>query len=60
MLVDLHMRAPHRLFERLEISAYYVVAEALTNAAKHARAASATAMPDFSDLIPPSVGTRKT
>jgi signal transduction histidine kinase len=36
------MRLEGRLPERVEVSAYYVVAEALTNAAKHARASSIT------------------
>ena len=38
--VDLDMRAESRLPEHVEVSAYYVVAEALTNAAKHARASA--------------------
>jgi signal transduction histidine kinase len=36
--VELDMRADRRLPERVEVTAYYVVAEALTNAAKHAGA----------------------
>jgi signal transduction histidine kinase len=40
--VDLDMRAEGRLPEHVEVSAYYVVAEALTNAAKHARASAVT------------------
>lgn len=32
------MRAPARLPERVELAAYYIVSEALANAAKHARA----------------------
>jgi signal transduction histidine kinase len=32
------VRVPGRLPERVEVAAYYVVSEALTNAAKHARA----------------------
>ncbi|MER7001860.1 AAA family ATPase [Dactylosporangium sp. NPDC000555] len=40
--VDLDMRAERRLPEQVEVSAYYVVAEALTNAAKHAHASAAT------------------
>jgi signal transduction histidine kinase len=36
--VELDLRAGARLPERVEVAAYYVVAEALTNAAKHARA----------------------
>jgi signal transduction histidine kinase len=38
--VDLHIRTEGRLPEQVEVSAYYVVAEALTNAAKHARAST--------------------
>jgi predicted ATPase/signal transduction histidine kinase len=40
--VDLQVHADRRLPEPVEISAYYVVAEALTNAAKHAHASAAT------------------
>jgi signal transduction histidine kinase len=40
--VDLDIRADERLPEQVEVSAYYVVAEALTNAAKHARASAVT------------------
>jgi signal transduction histidine kinase len=36
--VELDMRVEHRLPEQIEIAAYYLVAEALTNAAKHAQA----------------------
>ncbi|MDP9255267.1 MAG: histidine kinase, partial [Actinomycetota bacterium] len=36
--VQLDLRAEERLPERIEVAAYYVVAEALTNAAKHAHA----------------------
>jgi signal transduction histidine kinase len=38
--VDLHVRADERLPEAVEVSAYYVVAEALTNAAKHSGASA--------------------
>jgi signal transduction histidine kinase len=38
--VDLQMQVNERLPEPVEVSAYYVIAEALTNAAKHARAAT--------------------
>ena len=38
--VDLQVGAGGRLPEPVEVSAYYIVAEALTNAAKHARAAA--------------------
>jgi len=40
--VDLTLRVPERLPEHVEVSAYYVIAEALTNAAKHARASAVT------------------
>jgi signal transduction histidine kinase len=36
--VDLDLRAEQRLPEPVEVAAYYVVSEALTNAAKHAHA----------------------
>ncbi len=36
--VELDVRAEARLPERVEVAAYYVIAEALTNAAKHAHA----------------------
>jgi signal transduction histidine kinase len=38
--VDLQVYTEQRLPEPVEVSAYYVVAEALTNAAKHARASA--------------------
>jgi signal transduction histidine kinase len=38
--VDLQVTAVGRLPEEIEVSGYYVVAEALTNAAKHARASA--------------------
>jgi signal transduction histidine kinase len=38
--VDLQIHADGRLPEPVEVSAYYVVAEALTNAARHARASA--------------------
>ncbi len=38
--IDLDVRTKGRLPEHVEVSAYYVVAEALTNAAKHARASA--------------------
>jgi signal transduction histidine kinase len=47
--VDLDMRAEGRLPEHVEVSAYYVVAEALTNAAKHARASAVTVTADTAD-----------
>ena len=36
--VELNVRVRGRLPERIEVAAYYVVSEALANAAKHARA----------------------
>ncbi len=39
--VQLEVQVPHRLPERIEVAAYYVVAEALTNVAKHAHASVA-------------------
>jgi signal transduction histidine kinase len=38
--VDLQVQVNDRLPEPVEVSAYYVIAEALTNAAKHARAST--------------------
>jgi len=35
--VELDLHAERRLPERVEVAAYYVVSEALTNAAKHAQ-----------------------
>ncbi len=40
--VDLQVHVVERLPEPVEVSAYYVVAEALTNAARHARASAVT------------------
>ena len=40
--VDLQLRTERRLPEQVEVSAYYIVAEALTNAAKHAHASAVT------------------
>ncbi|WP_432826404.1 AAA family ATPase [Dactylosporangium sp. CA-092794] len=40
--VDLHVHAQARLPEHVEINTYYVIAEALTNAAKHAHASTVT------------------
>ncbi|MEV0287678.1 MULTISPECIES: GAF domain-containing protein [unclassified Kribbella] len=44
--VDLAIRTSGRLPERIEVTAYYVVSEALTNAAKHANAAAVTVQVD--------------
>ncbi len=38
--VQLDLRLEERLADRVEVSAYYIVAEALTNAAKHSRASA--------------------
>ncbi len=40
MPATLSVRIDGRLPERVEVPAYYIVAEALTNAAKHARAST--------------------
>lgn len=40
--VQLHLDITKRLTEQVEVSAYYVVAEALTNSAKHSRASTVT------------------
>jgi signal transduction histidine kinase len=40
--VQLHLDITERLPDHVEVSAYYVVAEALTNAAKHSHAATIT------------------
>jgi signal transduction histidine kinase len=40
--VDLQVRVDGRLSEQVELAGYYVVAEALTNAAKHAHATAVT------------------
>ena len=44
--VDLDVRADGRLPDQVEVSAYYLVAEALTNAARHARASAITVIVD--------------
>jgi signal transduction histidine kinase len=51
--VHLKVRADGRLPEPVEVSAYYVVAEALTNAAKHAQASAVTvtAETDTTDAV---------
>jgi signal transduction histidine kinase len=40
ILVRLDLRVEHRLPEAIEVGAYYVVSEALTNAVKHAEASA--------------------
>ncbi len=40
--VQLDLRVEERLSDQVEVSAYYIVAEALTNAAKHSRASAIT------------------
>jgi signal transduction histidine kinase len=47
--VDLSVRVGERLPERVEAAAYYVVSEALTNAAKHARASAVSVDVDAAD-----------
>ena len=42
IVVEIEAMPPERLPERAEVAAYFVVAEALTNAAKHARAGRAS------------------
>jgi PAS domain S-box-containing protein len=49
--VDLDLRAERRLPLSIEVAAYYVVSEALTNAAKHAQASVANVELDISDSI---------
>ncbi|HEU4865444.1 MAG TPA: ATP-binding protein, partial [Actinomycetota bacterium] len=47
--VELKVEGVGRLPERVEIAAYYVVSEALTNAAKHAHASTVEVMVDASN-----------
>jgi signal transduction histidine kinase len=47
--VALHLDVDRRLPESVEVAAYYVAAEALTNAAKHAQASSVTIRAGFDD-----------
>jgi signal transduction histidine kinase len=49
--VDLRIQADGRLPEPVEVSAYYVVAEALTNAAKHARASAVTVQAEADSIV---------
>jgi signal transduction histidine kinase len=48
---DVTVRIPARPAERIEIAVYYVVAEALTNIAKHAQASQAVVEVDETDGI---------
>jgi signal transduction histidine kinase len=49
--VELDVRPDRRLPERVEVAAYYVVSEALTNAAKHAHASAVHVDVDAGDSI---------
>jgi signal transduction histidine kinase len=49
--VDLAMRTGGDLPERVEVSAYFVVSEALTNAAKHAHASAVTVTVEVADDV---------
>jgi signal transduction histidine kinase len=49
--VELDLRAQRRLPEHVEVAAYYVVSEALTNAAKHAHASVVHVALDTHDAI---------
>ena len=49
--VELDVRVSERLPERVEVAAYYVVSEALANAAKHARASVVAVEADVADEI---------
>jgi signal transduction histidine kinase len=49
--VKLHLRGKRRLPEQVEVAAYYVVSEALTNAAKHAHASVVNVELDANDAI---------
>ena len=45
--IELDVRVPHRLPEQVEANAYYIVAEALTNAVKHAHASAVGVVVDL-------------
>ena len=49
--VELDLRAERRLPEPVEVAAYYVVSEAITNAAKHANASVVTVELDAQDTV---------
>ena len=49
--VNLHVDLPNRLPEAVEVAAYYLVAEALTNANKHAKAASVAVHAQVADDV---------
>ncbi len=49
--VELKVGVRGRLPERIEVAAYYVVSEALTNAAKHARASVVAVAADVADEV---------
>ncbi len=49
--VDLEMQVKGRLPEHVEVSAYYVIAEALTNATKHARASAVSVTVEAADAV---------
>ena len=49
--VQLDLHADRRLPERVEVAAYYVVSEALTNAAKHAHASVVNVELDTHDAV---------
>ncbi|HTP17057.1 MAG TPA: GAF domain-containing protein [Streptosporangiaceae bacterium] len=49
--VDLQVQVEGRLPERVEVSAYYVVSEALANAAKHAHASAITVAAEASSEV---------
>jgi signal transduction histidine kinase len=49
--VELDLRVPRRLPERVEVAAYYVVSEALTNAAKHAQASAVEVCAEADDSL---------